>query len=147
MQRLDIRTYVGQPGELAFIDTTVQGGGAVQFRIDGAPVPGADINFPLKPNAGDELLVDLALIGANGESCTVGIRDANNLLDGDFLLVQALDPLPTHRYRFLTASAIALTAIRGLNLVENAPRPRPAKKAAKKKAKNKKPTAKKGVAS
>jgi hypothetical protein len=76
----------------------------------------------------------------------VGIRDASSLLDGDFLLVQALDPLPTHRYKFLTASPVALTAIRGLNLVESAPRPRPAKKASKKKAKSKKPTSKKGAA-
>jgi hypothetical protein len=72
MHRLNIGRYVGVPGEVVTLRLNVHGSGAVAATLDGQDL-GAGRQFRLKTSAGEEPLLQLALFGATGESCFVGV--------------------------------------------------------------------------
>ena len=113
MHRLDIGTYAGGPGEMVSVTTTVEGGGQVVVSVDGADI-GATRQFPLKSNAGDQTQMRIALFGATGESCVVGVSDVDGSTDGDLLVCQPHDPAPVHFYTFIVAGAASLDALRAV---------------------------------
>jgi hypothetical protein len=110
MHRLDIRVYAGQPGEAATLTTQVGGSGQVVVRVDGNDI-GAARTFQLKQNAGDQTQVQIALFGATGETCVVGIATVDGATDGDLLVCQAHDPAPVHTYQFIVVASAAISAL------------------------------------
>ncbi len=110
MRFLESRTYAGEPGETVTIDTEVDGGGHVTLLLDGREVE-ADAIFQLKPNAGDETQLRIALFGAVGESCVASISEVDGGRDVDLLLCQQTDPAPVHFYRFIVTRAGAINAL------------------------------------
>jgi hypothetical protein len=110
MHRLGIRVYVGEPGETVTVTTRVEGSGRVAVRIDGNDL-GAARTFPLKSNPGDETQLQVALFGATGETCVLGIAKADGGTDGDLLVCQRDDLTPVHMYTFIVASS---NAVKGL---------------------------------
>src|SRR5258708_1756638 len=110
MHRIGINAYVGRPGETATVSTTVHGSGSVVVRLDGVDV-GAARTFPLKSAAGDQTNLQIALFGASGDSCVVGIRAVDGGTDSDLLVCQPHDPAPVHSYTFIVASAAAVSAL------------------------------------
>src|SRR5260221_8412029 len=103
MHRLDIGVYTGQPGETAALTTLVGGSGWVVVRVDGNDI-GPARTFQLKPNAGDQTQVQVALFGATGETCVAGIAIVDGATDGDLLVCQPHDPAPIHTFRFIVAA-------------------------------------------
>ena len=110
MHLLEDRTYAGVPGETVTVETEVHGGGHVTVALDGVEVD-PDPTFDLKPNPGQETIMRIGLIGAEGESCVVKIGEVDGGRDGDLLLCQSLDPAPVHRYRFIVTPAQAIKSL------------------------------------
>jgi hypothetical protein len=111
MHLLEDRTYAGEPSETVRVETEVHGGGHVTVAIDGVQVD-SDPTFTLKPDSGQETIMRIGLIGAEGESCVVTISEVDGGTDGDLLLCQSLDPAPVHRYRFIVTPAAAVASLR-----------------------------------
>lgn len=110
LHRLEIGTYAGAPGESVTFSTDVEGGGAVKVAVDGVEM-GARRNFGLKSNPGDQTQLRIALFGAPGESCVVGIDNVDGGRDGDLLICQPHDPAPVHFYTLIVASAASMTML------------------------------------
>lgn len=129
MHRVDSRTYVGQPNEVATFTTQVAGGGQVGVIVNGQDV-GAARQFPLPPTAGSRVKFQVALMGPLGATCVVTISTVDGGSDGDFLMCQAHNPAPVNFYTCSVAAAPSLTALAAARRLQPAPK---AKKKAKKK--------------
>jgi len=115
MHRLGINNYVGQPGETVTLSTDVHGSGSVVVRVDGQDI-GATRTFQLKSTAGAQTSLQIALFGATGDTCIVGVATVDGGTDGDLLMCQPHAPAPVHNYTFMVATAAAvasLAAVRG----------------------------------
>lgn len=141
MHRVDGRTYVGTPNELVTVTTQLGAGGQVKVEVDGQDI-GAARQFPLSATQGAMRTMQITLSGPVGATCAVGISTVGGGSDGDFLMAQAHNPMPSNIYRFSTAASTAIRALADARREEAtesaaAPVPRAAKraKAAKKKAK------------
>ena len=113
MRKIDSRTYVGEPGEIVTITTTVGGSGAgAQVSVDGVPMgPGA--RFPLPDTPGGEIKWEVVLSGPLGSLCVVTIADVDlpKGVDEDFLICQTHNPRPIH---FFSAAVASMGAVRSL---------------------------------
>src|SRR5262245_13704091 len=121
MHRLQTRTYIGEPDETVRLTTQLDGGGQIAISVDGQPLADPSrFSLPLEP--GGRVTVEIALVGALGASCVVGIADVDGGRDGDLLLCQAHDPAPVHFYIFSVAPAAAVAALTDLRAVTTPPR-------------------------
>lgn len=127
MHRIQRHEYVGQPGELVRIATITQGGGRVRLTVDGQDIGNVrSFSLPNAPAPDRHLRIDLA--GPLNASCGVGISTVDGGTDGDFLLCQAFNPLPSSDYTFKVASLASVAAFGALKGIA----PRPAGKKVKK---------------
>ncbi len=111
MHRVGINSYVGEPGERVTLTTDLHGAaGSVVVRLDGVDI-GATRTFTLKPTPGDQTQMQIALFGATGTACVVGVAVVEGSTDGDLLVCQPHDPAPVHMYTFVVAPASAMAAL------------------------------------
>ena len=118
MHRVQSRTYVGQPGEIATVTTTTGAGGQVRVSVGGRPVVGGQ--FPLPNTPGATARMQIALAGPQGASCLVSIGSVDGTADSDFLLCTTFNPAPVNFYDFAVAAASAvanLARARGVPVV------------------------------
>jgi hypothetical protein len=129
MQRLESRTYLGQPNETVTVKTQASGGGVSNVILNNAPV-GPTARFPLPPNPGDQLDFQVQLTGPLGASCVVSISEVDGGSDSDFLMCQAHNPVPVNTYRCSVGARIAVNGFAAAKAL--APLAGPPKKAKKK---------------
>ena len=109
MHRIQRHEYVGQPGELVRVATITHGGGRVRLTLDGQDL-GNVRTFSLSNAGAPDRNLHIDLAGPLGASCGVGISVVDGGSDGDFLLCQAFNPLPSSDYTFKVAAAASVTA-------------------------------------
>jgi hypothetical protein len=132
MQRIQSRTYLGQPNETVTVKTQASGGGVSNVILNNAPV-GPSARFPLPPNPGDQLDFQVQLTGPLGASCVVSISDVGGGSDSDFLMCQTHNPVPVNTYRCSVGAPIAVNEFAAAKaLAPLAGPPTKAKKAKKK---------------
>ena len=113
MRKIDSRTYVGEPGEIVTITTTVGGSGArARVCVDGAEM-GSSARFPLPDTPGGAVKWEVVLSGPLGSLCVVTIADVDlpKGVDEDFLICQTHNPRPIH---FFSAAVASVGAVRSL---------------------------------
>ena len=140
MRKVDSRTYVGEPGEIVTITTTVGGtGAAAQVSVDGVPTgPGA--TFPLPDTPGGQITWEVVLSGPLGSLCVVTIADVDlpKGVDEDFLICQTHNPRPVHFFSAAVASAGAVRSLTRTRVARASRTPR--RKAAARSSAKKRPT-------
>ena len=131
MHRIQRHEYVGQPGELVRVATITQGGGRVRLTLDGQDIGNVrSFSLPNAPAPDRHLRIDLA--GPLNASCGVGISTVDGGSDGDFLLCQAFNPLPSSDYTFKVASLASVAAFGALKGIALPAAVKKAKKATRK---------------
>lgn len=109
MHRIQGRTYLGQPGEVVTVNTSVAGGGQAGVTVAGQPLAGGQFRLP---NAtGSVLRMQIALAGPKGASCAVTIAIVDGGQDTDFLLCTTFNPAPVNFYDFSVAAAAAVASL------------------------------------
>ncbi len=113
MRKIDSRTYVGEPGEIVTITTTVGGSGAAAQVSVGGVEMGSSATFPVPDTPGGEIKWEVVLSGPLGSLCVVTIADVElpKGVDEDFLICQTHNPRPVH---FFTAAVASVGAVRSL---------------------------------
>lgn len=109
MHRIQRHEYVGQPGESVRVTTITHGGGRVRLTLDGQDL-GSVRTFPLSNAGAPDRNLKIELAGPLGASCGVGIAVVDSGTDGDFLLCQAVNPMPSSDYTFKVAASASVTA-------------------------------------
>ena len=113
MHKIQRHEYIGQPGELVRVATVTHNGGRVRVSLDGEDVGNVrTFSLPSAPGEDRHLHIDLA--GPLGASCGIGISVVDGGTDGDFLLCQALNPVPFSDYTFKVAAAESVAAFGAL---------------------------------
>ena len=111
MHRVQGRTYVGQPGEIVTVSTSVAGGGQASVRVGATPLAGTRFRLPDEP--GSAVRMQIALVGPKGASCAVAIAVVDDGEDTDLLLCTTFNPAPVNVYDFSVATAAAMTTLAG----------------------------------
>lgn len=146
MRKIDSRTYVGEPGEIVTISTTVGGDGAgARVCVDGVEM-GASARFPLPETPGGEVKWEVVLSGPLGSVCVVTIADVDlpKGVDEDFLICQTHNPRPIH---FFSAAIASMVAVRSLTRTHPARASRSPRRKAVRRGGRKKAAAKKATGS
>ena len=123
MHKVDSRTYIGQPNETVSLTTQLGGGGQISVVVDGQDLGGGR-RFPLPPDPGDRVKLQIMLVGPLGATCVVSISTVDGASDGDFLMCQAHNPAPVNFYTCSVAQPSALTAFAKLKSRAGAKRKR-----------------------